>query len=214
MHEVAPTRLAPHSHPQRSRRIAKTLHILRLADEPGYRRQIKMQANLQDGRHALARKIFGRAGQLYQRYQDGTEDLLRPRAGRLLHLGRPPGLGASASAGTGSAPVTRRSASSARAPRPCNGSPPPATRSSGCGSTQQQVRPQALDGPDEPLWWTLRRPGGSSCSCLPGLDSPLRFNESRRWKPRLASRQSLKSVHIRQMVTLILPESCQPVEKV
>ena len=56
-------------------RIAKTLHILRLADEPGYRRQIKKQANLQEGRHALARKIFhGRAGQLYQRYSDGMED--------------------------------------------------------------------------------------------------------------------------------------------
>ncbi|NEA59636.1 Tn3 family transposase [Streptomyces sp. SID13666] len=56
-------------------RIAKTLHILRLADEPGYRRQIKRQANLQEGRHALARKIFhGKAGQLYQRYQDGMED--------------------------------------------------------------------------------------------------------------------------------------------
>lgn len=39
-------------------RISKTLHILRLADEPGYRRQIKAQANLQEGRHALARKIF------------------------------------------------------------------------------------------------------------------------------------------------------------
>ncbi|MFJ7784553.1 DDE transposase [Streptomyces albidoflavus] len=56
-------------------RIAKSLHILRLADEPGYRRQIKVQANLQEGRHALARKIFhGRAGQLYQRYQEGMED--------------------------------------------------------------------------------------------------------------------------------------------
>jgi Tn3 transposase DDE domain len=48
---------------------------LRLADEPAYRRKIKVQANLQEGRHALARKIFhGRAGQLYQRYQDGMED--------------------------------------------------------------------------------------------------------------------------------------------
>ncbi|WSV45345.1 transposase [Streptomyces decoyicus] len=28
-------------------RIAKTLHILRLADEPVYRRKIKVQANLQ-----------------------------------------------------------------------------------------------------------------------------------------------------------------------
>ncbi|WP_157855261.1 Tn3 family transposase [Kitasatospora purpeofusca] len=32
--------------------------ILRLADEPGYRRQIRTLANLQEGRHALARKIF------------------------------------------------------------------------------------------------------------------------------------------------------------
>jgi TnpA family transposase len=56
-------------------RIAKSLHILRLADEPGYRRQIKAQANLQEGRHALTRKIFhGKTGQLYQRYQDGMED--------------------------------------------------------------------------------------------------------------------------------------------
>ncbi|MGW2540334.1 transposase, partial [Kitasatospora sp. NPDC001574] len=56
-------------------RIAKTLHILRLADEPSYRRRIKAQANLQEGRHALARKIFhGRAGQLYQHYQEGMED--------------------------------------------------------------------------------------------------------------------------------------------
>lgn len=56
-------------------RISKSLHILRLADEPGYRRQIKAQANLQEGRHDPARKIFhGRHGQLYQRYQDGMED--------------------------------------------------------------------------------------------------------------------------------------------
>ncbi|WP_318782500.1 Tn3 family transposase [Nonomuraea africana] len=56
-------------------RISKSLHILRLADEPDYRRQIKTQANLQEGRHDLARKIFhGRRGQLYQRYQDGMED--------------------------------------------------------------------------------------------------------------------------------------------
>ena len=49
--------------------------ILRPADEPSYRRQIKTQANLQEGRHALARKIFhGRAGQLYQHYEEGMED--------------------------------------------------------------------------------------------------------------------------------------------
>lgn len=56
-------------------RIAKTLHILRLADEPGHRRQTKVQANLQEGRHELTRKIFhGRAGRLYQCYRDGMED--------------------------------------------------------------------------------------------------------------------------------------------
>lgn len=56
-------------------RIAKTLHIVRLADEPGYRRQIKVRANLQEGPHALARKIsHGWAGQLHQRYQGGMED--------------------------------------------------------------------------------------------------------------------------------------------
>lgn len=61
-------------------RIAKTLHILRLADEPAYRRQIKTQANLQEGRHALARKIFhGHAGQLYQHYQEGMEDQIGAR---------------------------------------------------------------------------------------------------------------------------------------
>jgi len=56
-------------------RISKTQHILRLADEPDYRHQIKAQANLQEGRHALARKIFhGKNGQLYQNYQEGMED--------------------------------------------------------------------------------------------------------------------------------------------
>ncbi len=51
------------------------MHILRPADEPGYRLRIKVQADLQEGRHSLARKIFhGRSGQLYQRYPDGMED--------------------------------------------------------------------------------------------------------------------------------------------
>ncbi len=46
-----------------------------MADEPGYRHQIKAQANLQEGRHALVRKIFhGKDGQLYQNYQEGMED--------------------------------------------------------------------------------------------------------------------------------------------
>ncbi|WUW66258.1 transposase [Streptomyces sp. NBC_01455] len=38
-------------------RIAKTLHIPRLADDPGYRRQIKVQANLQEGRQAVRRGV-------------------------------------------------------------------------------------------------------------------------------------------------------------
>ncbi len=38
-------------------------HVLRLADDSGYRHQIKAQANLTEGRHALGRKIFyGDAG--------------------------------------------------------------------------------------------------------------------------------------------------------
>ncbi len=58
-------------------RIAKTLHVLRLADDSDYRHQIKAQANLTEGRHALARKIFhGGRGELHQRYQDGMEDQL------------------------------------------------------------------------------------------------------------------------------------------
>lgn len=58
---------------------------IRLADEPGYRRQIKVQANLQESRHALARKIFhGRTGQLSQRYQDGMGDQIGA-LGLVLH---------------------------------------------------------------------------------------------------------------------------------
>ncbi|WP_373041918.1 Tn3 family transposase [Streptomyces sp. NRRL S-448] len=60
--------------PDRARRRHRVLRldrqepaILRLADEPPYQRQIKTHTNLQEGRHALARKIFqGRAGQHYQ----------------------------------------------------------------------------------------------------------------------------------------------------
>ncbi|WP_067134470.1 Tn3 family transposase [Microtetraspora malaysiensis] len=36
-------------------RASKTLRILRMAGEPDYRHQIKAQANLQEGRHTLAR---------------------------------------------------------------------------------------------------------------------------------------------------------------
>ncbi|MEV0087611.1 Tn3 family transposase [Saccharopolyspora sp. NPDC050642] len=58
-------------------RIHKTLHVLRLVDDTGYRRDIKAQANLQEGRHALARRIFhGQRGELRQRYYEGMEDQL------------------------------------------------------------------------------------------------------------------------------------------
>ncbi len=56
-------------------RIQKTLHILRLADDEAYRRLIKEQANLHEGRHSFARKIFhGHRGELRQRYEEGQED--------------------------------------------------------------------------------------------------------------------------------------------
>lgn len=58
-------------------RIRKSLHVLRLASDRGDRRQIKAQANLQEGRHDLARRLFhGDRGELRQRYRDGMEDQL------------------------------------------------------------------------------------------------------------------------------------------
>lgn len=58
-------------------RIHKSLHILRLIDDQPYRRIIKGQQNIQEGRHALGRKIFhGSRGELRQRYQSGMEDQL------------------------------------------------------------------------------------------------------------------------------------------
>ncbi|WP_433213484.1 Tn3 family transposase [Microtetraspora malaysiensis] len=58
-------------------RVSKTLHILRMAGESDSRHQIKAQANLQEERHTLARKIFhGRNGQVYQNYSEGMVDLL------------------------------------------------------------------------------------------------------------------------------------------
>src|SRR3954453_12059215 len=47
-----------------------------MTEEP-YRRDIKAIGNLQEGRHALAAKIFhGKKGELYQRYHKGMEDQL------------------------------------------------------------------------------------------------------------------------------------------
>jgi TnpA family transposase len=58
-------------------RIFKTLHILSIIDSEPYRRGIKAMRNLQEGRHALAEKVFhGRKGQLFQRYREGMEDQL------------------------------------------------------------------------------------------------------------------------------------------
>ena len=57
-----------------------------MADEPTYRREIKSQSNLQEGRHALARRIFhSKRGQLYQRYSFALPDL----PGGLRSLGEP-----------------------------------------------------------------------------------------------------------------------------
>ena len=59
-------------------RIFKSLHILGYIDvDETYRRDIKGIRNLQEGRHALARKIcHGRKGELYHRYQRGVENQL------------------------------------------------------------------------------------------------------------------------------------------
>jgi len=51
--------------------------ILSVIDSPPYRRGIKGMRNLQEGRHALAEKIFhGRRRELFQRYREGMEDQL------------------------------------------------------------------------------------------------------------------------------------------
>jgi TnpA family transposase len=54
-------------------RIFKSLHILSYIDtDETYRRDIKGIRNLQEGRHALARKIcHGKKGELYHRYERG-----------------------------------------------------------------------------------------------------------------------------------------------
>jgi TnpA family transposase len=58
-------------------RIFKTLHILRLADDEPYRREGKAQANLVEGRHDLARRIYhGKKGEMVRTYYEGMEDQL------------------------------------------------------------------------------------------------------------------------------------------
>ncbi|MGO4618251.1 Tn3 family transposase [Nocardia sp. 2YAB30] len=58
-------------------RIFKTLHILRLADDEPYRGEGKAQANLVEGRHDLARRIYhGKKGEMTRTYYEGMEDQL------------------------------------------------------------------------------------------------------------------------------------------
>jgi len=58
-------------------RIFKSLHMLDYLDDETYRREIKTVRNLQEGRHALAQRIFhGKKGELHQRYHEGMEDQL------------------------------------------------------------------------------------------------------------------------------------------
>jgi len=59
-------------------RTKSTLHILSYIDiDETYRRDIKGIRNLQEGRHALARKIcHGKQGELYHRYERGLENQL------------------------------------------------------------------------------------------------------------------------------------------
>lgn len=54
------------------------MHILNYIDtDESYRRDIKHVRNLQEGRHALARKIcHGKKGELYHRYERGLENQL------------------------------------------------------------------------------------------------------------------------------------------
>jgi hypothetical protein len=58
-------------------RIFKSLHILALIDDGGYRRATPWIRNLQKRRHALGRKVFhGSKGELDQRYREGMKDQL------------------------------------------------------------------------------------------------------------------------------------------
>jgi len=60
-------------------RIAKTMHLLAVADpdDDTYHRSLNAQLNTTEHRHRLARKIcFGHRGELRQAYQQGMEDQL------------------------------------------------------------------------------------------------------------------------------------------
>jgi TnpA family transposase len=58
-------------------RIAKTLHLLSVIDDEGYRRRMSSLINIHEERHRLARKVFhGHRGRLRQRHREGQEDQL------------------------------------------------------------------------------------------------------------------------------------------
>ncbi len=58
-------------------RIYRTKHVLRVMDDPIYRRNILTQLNRGESRHSLARTVFyGKKGELYQAYREGQEDQL------------------------------------------------------------------------------------------------------------------------------------------
>ncbi|MDY7549136.1 Tn3 family transposase [Glaciimonas sp. CA11.2] len=58
-------------------RIEKSLHTLTFIDDETKRRNILIQLNRGESRHALARAIFhGKRGELHQRYREGQEDQL------------------------------------------------------------------------------------------------------------------------------------------
>nr|WP_241839660.1 transposase [Streptomyces sp. CB02058] len=73
--------------------VVMALRILRFTEEPGCRRQTKVQAGLRDGRCAFARKIFrGWAGQLRQCCQvrhGGPDRGARPGPRRARVVQRP-----------------------------------------------------------------------------------------------------------------------------
>ena len=57
-------------------RIFKTLHVLNVIADPGYRRHRLLQLN-HEGRNGLSRRVFhGQRGELRQKYRDGQEDQL------------------------------------------------------------------------------------------------------------------------------------------
>lgn len=58
-------------------RIYKTQYLLTYLDDENYRRRILTQLNRGESRHSLARDvIYGKRGELHQRYREGQEDQL------------------------------------------------------------------------------------------------------------------------------------------